>query len=321
MCNTRVASLNKMVAAHEIFSGLSTSCPQTYSISFDKSEMQTSDRVTDPCQEDYEAQEIKVRTFEPTPIDHEGPLQAVPRVSSLPGKMKLFCEEYIAALSHLIPEDCETELMTKKSSSIPQVEPLPLASIFEAWDSSETTSSSAASDRSDHSQEDSLLEIQSQASTRIHPYQHERWNERYQDLVHYFQEHQHCNVPYVYKQNPCLGQWVKRQRHQYKLFKQGAHSNLNDDRIQSLNMLGFIWDSHGAAWEEKYQDLKTFHSRHGHVNVPCSYIGSSKLSTWIKRQRRQYRLFMSHQPSTMTLERISKLESLGLVWDYYGKGN
>jgi hypothetical protein len=152
----------------------------------------------------------------------------------------------------------------------------------------------------------------------IHPYQHERWMERYQDLVDYYRTNSHCNVPYVYKANACLGQWVKRQRHQYKLRNQGHHSNLTEDRIQMLDMLGFIWDSHGAAWEEKFIELKEFCKTHGHCNVPCIYDGTSKLSTWLKRQRRQYRLFVSNKASTMDYERVSKLESLGFVWDYYG---
>lgn len=152
----------------------------------------------------------------------------------------------------------------------------------------------------------------------IHPYQNEKWMERYQDLVAYNRVHGHCNVPYTYGANPALGQWVKRQRHQYKLYEQGQHSHLTQDRIKLLEMLGFIWDSHGVAWEEKFHELKEFVQLHGHCNVPCIWNGTSKLSTWVKRQRRQYRLFCSNQKSTMTLERISRLEDLGLIWDYYG---
>ena len=155
---------------------------------------------------------------------------------------------------------------------------------------------------------------------KIHPYQHERWMERYRDLVSFYEEKGHCNVPYVYKAKPVLGQWVKRQRHQYKLREQGQHSNLTEDRVKMLSLLGFLWDSHGAAWEEKFCELCEFRRIHGHCNVPCLFNGNSKLSTWLKRQRRQYRLFMAQQSSTMDYERIAKLEDLGFVWDYYGAG-
>lgn len=252
--------------------------------------------------------------LEPTPIGNRGFLQAVHRVDALPYNMKTFCEDYIAALSHLVPE-AKQDNESLKISSFPSIVSL--------------SSTSGPSIPSSEPEDRRLMEIPFvrenttfyvDPSLPIHPYQQERWMERYQELVVYHQRNGHCNVPYIYKENPCLGQWVKRQRHQYKLQKQGMHSNLNASRIQSLDALGFIWDSHGAAWEEKYQELKEFSKRHGNTNVPCRYLGSSKLSTWIKRQRRQYRLFLANRTSTMDQERIRKLEDLGFIWDYYGKG-
>jgi len=257
--------------------------------------------------------------IEPTPIDYKGTLEAVPCVQSLPVKMKQYCEEYIAALSHLLSDFVEEgpscpEAPTKPQCEAPPATLLSLPTV--AW--SLPLDEPAAPTVPDSSCDDS---VGPDSNMKVHPYQQERWMNRYQDLVTFRNKYDHCNVPYGYKENPCLGQWVKRQRHQYKLLTQGNHSNLDLSRIQALGMLGFIWDSHGAAWEENFQDLKKFHKLHGHVNIPSLYRGSSQLSTWIKRQRRQYRLFMAGKQSTMDDDRIQRLESLSFVWDYYGKGN
>jgi hypothetical protein len=245
-----------------------------------------------------------VYQLEPTPINLQGTMfHTVERIHRLPENITRYSEEYLTALSHLKHSTSNEECQQDESN--------PPASITSA-------SSSQLQQQTDSDSDDQLANPPIDPSMRIHPFQNERWMERYQDLLVYHRLRGHCNVPRDYKNNRSLGQWVKRQRHQYKLLKQGQHSHLTQDRIQILEVLGFIWDSHGAAWEEKHQELKEFRNAHGHCNVPYVYQGSPKLSTWIKRQRRQYKLFVTNQPSTMTHERIAKLESLGFVWDCYG---
>jgi hypothetical protein len=233
--------------------------------------------------------------LEPTPINlQEGMFHEVERIHLLPDNITRCSEEYITALSHLKYSTPTAEDSQQDESNPP---------------TSTTTSSSLLQHQTDSDSDPSI---------RIHQYQNERWMERYQDLVEYDRVHGHCNVPHVYRDNPSLGQWVKRQRHQHKLQQQSQHSHLTHDRIQMLEVLGFIWDSHGAAWEKNYQELKEFRNAHGHCNVPCVYQGNPKLSTWIKRQRLQYRLFVANQPSAMTHGRFMKLENLGMVWDFVG---
>ena len=149
----------------------------------------------------------------------------------------------------------------------------------------------------------------------IYPYQNKKWMERYDDLLEYKKQYGHCHVPFHFKGNPSLSQWVKRQRHQHKLFDAGKHSHLNSERIQLLEGIGFTWDSHSAAWEENFQALNEFKDQFGHCHVP---IANSRLSTWVKRQRRQYKRYISNQSSTMTEERIQRLSDLGFVWRVRG---
>jgi len=215
-------------------------------------------------------------TLEPTPIETQGISSGYYTIGSLPSTITDFCDDYITVLSIVKAPQKNDEA----NASFPQLK---------------TTS---------------LIE-----DPNIHPYQNERWTERYSDLLDYYHIHGHFNVPY--KQNPSLFQWVKRQRHQYKLRQQGHHSNLTAERIEMLRKVGFVWDSHRASWEEKFEELKEFKANNGHCFVPCLYNGSTKLSTWIKRQRRQYRNFISKQSSTLDEERIRRMEDLGFAWDYY----
>ena len=106
-----------------------------------------------------------------------------------------------------------------------------------------------------------------------------------------------------------------RQRYQYKLKHQmGKHSTLSDDREQALNNAGFIWDSHQACWQERFQALEAFALLHGHCNVPHNYHDPS-LSVWCKHQRRQWKRQQKGQSSTMTEERFQFLKSIGFDWN------
>lgn len=97
------------------------------------------------------------------------------------------------------------------------------------------------------------------------------WDKRYQQLVDFTAKHQHCNVPLNYKENPMLSNWTKRQRHQYRLKIEGRHTTMTDERQQMLENLGFVWDSHAAAWNERWEQLRDFFLEHGHSRVPKNY--------------------------------------------------
>ena len=139
----------------------------------------------------------------------------------------------------------------------------------------------------------------------------ELWNQRYEELVAFYAEHKHCLVPLRYEKNPSLSHWIKRQRYQYRVKQEGQHSTLNDERQAALEKLGFVWDSHAAAWSERWHELQEYRDVHGHCNVPKTYMANRQLAIWVKSQRRHYRLFEQGRKSTMTKERIMKLLHLG----------
>jgi hypothetical protein len=64
---------------------------------------------------------------------------------------------------------------------------------------------------------------------------------RLEELRQYSEDHGDCLVPRKYPSNPALADWVSTQRHQYKLYQDGKHSNMTATRIQQLEALGFEW--------------------------------------------------------------------------------
>jgi hypothetical protein len=154
-----------------------------------------------------------------------------------------------------------------------------------------------------------------QAKQRSRKFQTGQWNERFQELLEFRTKHGHLFVPHHFPENQQLAQWVKRQRYQYKLkHLMGKHSTLSDDREQALQKVGFIWDSHAACWQERFEALKVFSLLHGHCNVPHNYHDPS-LSIWCKHQRRQWKRQQKGQSSTMNNERYHRLNAIGFDWN------
>jgi hypothetical protein len=139
--------------------------------------------------------------------------------------------------------------------------------------------------------------------------------DRLGELADYRKIHRHCNVPQRYSENTKLGWWVSAQKKHYKLRLEGKKSQMTLPRIQELESLGFEWDSRGATWEERFNELANYRRIHRHCNVPKKYSENDRLGRWVHTQRLQYRRYLEGNPSHMTLSRIQKLESLAFEWN------
>ena len=64
------------------------------------------------------------------------------------------------------------------------------------------------------------------------------WDDRFNELVAFQEEHGHLNVPQ--KKGP-LGRWVSTQRRHYRFVQEENPSQLSPDRIDRLNQIGFQW--------------------------------------------------------------------------------
>jgi hypothetical protein len=154
----------------------------------------------------------------------------------------------------------------------------------------------------------------SSVSAPFRHYQAEQWNDRFQDLLTYRRTSGHCSVPHDFPTNQGLSQWVKRQRYQYRLKQTGRHSTLTDARQVELEDVGFVWDSHQASWDERFESLKEFQNFNGHCSVSSQYEDKT-LAVWIKCQRRNWKLLKNGKKSALNGARICRLDSIGFEWN------
>ena len=107
----------------------------------------------------------------------------------------------------------------------------------------------------------------------------------------------HCRVPVRHVELGFkLGQWVTVQRVQRK--------DLPPARRRQLEVLKFVWNTFGAAWDEKIDALKEFKRREHHCLVPKQHEeGGVKLGIWVANQRRR--------KSTLSAERRNQLKVIG----------
>jgi hypothetical protein len=141
----------------------------------------------------------------------------------------------------------------------------------------------------------------------------DQWTENYEKLRSYRHEHGNCNVPSDYE-HQSLYQFVSKQRMQYKRLQNGETNSLTPERIEKLESLGFVWNTNGARWMERYGELMRFQQENGHCNVPDKYSANTKLGSWVRNQRVQYRNLQSKKKSRMTPSRIALLEKIGFQW-------
>lgn len=149
----------------------------------------------------------------------------------------------------------------------------------------------------------------SSVSTSGNPNSNEsKWQNRFQELVKFKQEHGHLRVP----QTESLGQWLNNQKAQYKWLKEDKKSSITPKRIEQLESIeGFEWSSaRRGNWEDKFKELVAFKKANGHMKIPQG----TSLGNWIANQKSNYTNFKDGKKTSMTPERIAALESIGFEW-------
>ena len=66
-------------------------------------------------------------------------------------------------------------------------------------------------------------------------------------------------------------------------------------------------------WDSTFKQLQGYRMEHSHCNVPKKYH-DQHLYNWIQDQRRQYKLFIKNNNSSMTEYRVNQLNSIGFNW-------
>lgn len=155
-----------------------------------------------------------------------------------------------------------------------------------------------------------------QQNKRFKEFHEKKWNEQLEDLRNFKLKFGHCLVPHTFDENPHLARWVKRQRRQYKLMQEGdSASTMTPERVEVLTNEGFVWDSHETVWMERFNQLQKFVQEYGHFKISKQSIELRPLTSWIKCQKRQYKLLKEGKPSSLTKDRMMMLNSIGFNWE------
>ena len=100
------------------------------------------------------------------------------------------------------------------------------------------------------------------------------WNSRVEELREYKAKFGHCLVPSKYAANPKLGNWVKLQRRNYKLYQEEKPSPMTMERIRELYDVGFHWTVIKRDWSVQFQQLCEFKVQFGNCRVPWKYAAN-----------------------------------------------
>ena len=136
-----------------------------------------------------------------------------------------------------------------------------------------------------------------------------QWEQRFNELNEYKNEHGDCNVPRNYLDSPELAKWVGVQRRAYN------QGRIQSDRLKRLEELGFVWNPYGLVWNQRFTELVEYKQKHGHCNVPHGYSANPQLGTWVRNQRTYYKR------SKLDAEQIQRLEEIGFVWSVRKKAD
>lgn len=141
----------------------------------------------------------------------------------------------------------------------------------------------------------------------------DNWESRFNLVKQYYEEHGTINISQKeVVQGVWLGKWIVSQK---KAMESGKLTNEQIVMLKTLPMEEV--GRKDNLWWSMYEEARKYYLKFGHLNVPMDYITSSgkKLSDWIIRQRRSYKL------GKMPLEHKEKLDDIGFVWDIKGNLN
>lgn len=133
------------------------------------------------------------------------------------------------------------------------------------------------------------------------------WDKGLKALEQFNAEHGHSKVSARYIFNGFkLGNWLSERRKDYRKCK------LAENKIESLNKLGVVWDVSGYEWENGLKHLKLYKEEYGHCNPRIrDNIDGFNIGGWLAERRKSYK------KGNLPQHRISALEELNIIWDVY----
>lgn len=141
----------------------------------------------------------------------------------------------------------------------------------------------------------------------------DNWEARFNLVKQYYEEHGNINISQKEViQGIWLGKWIVSQK---KAMQEGKLTHEQIEMLKTLPMEEV--GRKDNRWWFMYEEAKKYYLNFGNLNIPMDYLTSNgkKLSDWIIRQRRNYRL------GKMPSEHKEKLDEIGFIWDLSNSWN
>lgn len=135
----------------------------------------------------------------------------------------------------------------------------------------------------------------------------DNWESRFNLVKQYYEEHGNINISQKEViQGVWLGKWIVSQK---KAMQEGKLTHEQIEMLKTLPMEEV--GRKDNRWWSMYEEAKKYYEEFGNLNIPVNYLTSNgkRLSDWIIRQRRNYKL------GKMPLEHKEKLDEIGFIWD------
>lgn len=135
----------------------------------------------------------------------------------------------------------------------------------------------------------------------------DNWESRFNLVKQYYEEHGNINISQKEViQGIWLGKWIVSQK---KAMQEGKLTHEQIEMLKTLPMEEV--GRKDNRWWFMYEEAKKYYLNFGNLNIPMDYLTSNgkKLSDWIIRQRRNYKL------GKMPSEHKEKLDEIGFIWD------
>ena len=135
------------------------------------------------------------------------------------------------------------------------------------------------------------------------------WEQKFNELKQFRQEHGHAFVPVNYKENKPLGTWVASQRWLE------AKGKLKPGKKRKLTQLGFVWSKdtekklkaiNDEKWEASFKQLKAYKNKYGTCQVSLKV--NKVLQRWTCWQRKAF------YEGKLSQERMDRLNEIRFPW-------
>ncbi len=158
-----------------------------------------------------------------------------------------------------------------------------------------------------------------------------KWENYRLRLIEFYEKYGHYNVPTRWEEDRQLGNWVHRQKTEFRKYNMDpSKSWLSAERVSLLKEMGAIdsWftaslirsmDTEKRTWEESCALLKAYRDAHGgDCNIPAKWKDDPQLGGWVHRQKAQFRMYkVDPAMSWLNAERISSLEKIGAIKSWF----